>query len=192
MADLHTHSQANRYASPWRRGYRLRLFLWEYVWLLLCAWTPKPCNPWRLIILRRFGATILGQPFVHQRSRIDHPWNLTLHHKACLGDRAHAYCLAEVVIGAGACVAQEAYLSTGTHNFTTTTWPLQTAPIRICADAFIGARAFVLPGITVGKSAVVGACSVVTRNVAAGTVVAGNPAKPLALSLEAHPGATSV
>jgi putative colanic acid biosynthesis acetyltransferase WcaF len=179
MADLHTHSQASRYASPWRRGYRLRLLLWEYAWPLLCGWTPKPCNPWRLFILRRFGATIHGKPFVHQRARIEHPWNLTLQHKACLGDRAHAYCLADVVIGAGACVAQEAYLCTGTHSFSNTAWPLQTAPIRIGADAFIGARAFVLPAITVGERAVVGACSVVTRSVDAGTVVAGNPARPI-------------
>lgn len=189
---MHTHTQTSRYASPWSRGYRLRLLLWEYAWALLCRWTPKPCNPWRLFILRRFGTTIYGQPFVHQRARIEHPWNLTLHHKACMGDRAHAYCLAEVEIGAGACVAQEAYLCTGTHNFSATAWPLLTAPIRIGADAFIGARAFVLPAITVGEKAVVGACSVVTRSVVAGTVVAGNPARRLAAAFQAQPGATAV
>jgi putative colanic acid biosynthesis acetyltransferase WcaF len=181
MADLHTHSQTSRYASPWSRRYRLKLLLWEYVWPLLCGWTPKPCNPWRLFILRRFGATIHGQPFVHQRARIEHPWNLTLHHRACLGDRAHAYCLGEVEIGTAACVAQEAYLCTGTHEFSLPHRPLQTAPILIGADAFIGARAFVLPGVSVGETSIVGACSVVTRSVPAAAVVAGNPARPLAL-----------
>jgi len=180
MVDLHTHSQASRYASPWSRRYRLRLLLWEYAWPLCCGWTPKPCNPWRLFILRRFGATIDGKPFVHQRARIEHPWNLTLHHKACLGDRAHAYCLGDVTIGPAACVAQEAYLCTGTHDFTLPHRPLQTAPIYIGADVFIGARAFVLPGVSVGEASIVGACSVVTRSVPAGIVVAGNPAHPLA------------
>jgi putative colanic acid biosynthesis acetyltransferase WcaF len=180
MAELRTHTQASRYASPWGRGYRLRLLLWEYAWPLLCRWTPKPCNPWRLFILRRFGATIHGQPFVHQRARIEHPWNLTLHHKACLGDRAHAYCLGTVEIHAGACVAQEAYLCTGTHEFSLPHRPLQTAPIRIGTNVFIGARAFVLPGVNVAEGAIVGACSVVTRSVLAATVVAGNPARPLA------------
>ncbi len=180
MADLCTHIQASRYASPWSRSYRLRILLWDFAWPLLCGWTSKPCNPWRLFILCRFGATIHGQPFVHQRARIEHPWNLTLHHKACLGDRAHAYCLAAVEIQAGACVAQEAYLCTGTHDFSNPNWPLKTAPIHIDTDAFIGARAFVMPGVKVGTGAIVGACSVVTRNVPAAAVVAGNPARALA------------
>ncbi len=176
---MHTHSQASRYSSPWTKSYRLRLLLWEYSWPLLCRGTPKPCNPWRLFILRCFGAAIHGRPFVHQRARIEHPWNLTLHHKACLGDRAHVYCLGPVVIHAGACVAQEAYLCTGTHDFSDPHRPLQTAPIHIGADAFIGARAFVLPGVCVGEGAIVGACAVVTRSVPPSTTVAGNPARPL-------------
>jgi putative colanic acid biosynthesis acetyltransferase WcaF len=179
MAVLHSHTQASRYASPWSRGYRLRLLLWDYAWPLFCLWTPKPFNPWRLFILQCFGTTIHGRPFVHQRARIEHPWNLTLHHKACLGDRAHAYCLGRVEIHEGACVAQEAYLCTGTHDFSLPHRPLQTAPIRIGSDAFIGARSFVMAGVCVGVGAVVGACSVVTRTVPAAAVVAGNPARPL-------------
>lgn len=176
---FHTHAQTSRYSSPWGRIYRLRLLLWDYAWPLLCGWTPKTFNPWRLFILRFFGSTIHGQPFVHQRSRIEHPWNLTLHHKACLGDRAHAYCLGVVEIHAAATVAQEAYLCTGTHDFSLPHRALQTAPISIGVDVFIGARAFVLPGVSVGDGAIVGACSVVTRSVPAASVVAGNPARQL-------------
>ena len=176
---MHTHTQTSRSASPWSQGYRLRLLVWEYTWPLLCFWTPKPWNPWRLFILRCFGAVIHGKPFVHQRARIEHPWNLTLHHKACLGDRAHAYCLGPVVIHAHACVAQEAYLCTGSHDFRNPHRPLQTGPIHIGADAFIGARAFLLPGVNVGEGALVGACSVVCRSVQPATTVAGNPARPL-------------
>jgi putative colanic acid biosynthesis acetyltransferase WcaF len=179
MADLHTHSQASREASPWNNQYRLRLLLWEFVWPFLCRWTPKHCNPWRLFILRCFGATIHGHPFVHQRVRIEHPWNLTLHHKACLGDRAHAYCLGKVIIGPAACVAQEAYLCTGTHDFTLPHRPLQTSPIYIGADAFIGARSFVLPGVSIGERSIVGACSLVSRSIPCDCIVAGNPARVL-------------
>lgn len=180
MIVFRTHNQFSRFSSPWTLSYRLKLLLWSYAWTLLCCWTPKPFNLWRLFVLRCFGTVILGRPFVHQRSRIEHPWNLTLHHKACLGDRAHVYCLGDVVIGPAACVAQEAYLCTGTHDFSLPHRPLQTAPIFIGADAFIGARAFVLPGVCVGEGTVVGACSVVTRTVPAGIVVVGNPARPIA------------
>lgn len=177
MNQMKTHQQASPYDSPWTKGERLRLALWDYVWLLLCVWTPKPLNPWRLLWLRLFGAKLHGTPFVHQRARIQIPWNLTLHHRACLGDRANAYSLGEIEIQAHATVAQEAYLCTGTHKFDDAALPLQTAKITIGAHSFIGARAFILPGVTIGERAVVGACSVVTKDVAANTKVKGNPAR---------------
>ena len=51
------------------------------------------------------------------------------------------------------------------------------APIEIQDDAFLGMESLVLKGVTVGEGAVVGAGSVVTRDVRPGTVVAGNPAE---------------
>lgn len=53
------------------------------------------------------------------------------------------------------------------------------APVSIGSDVFIGAGATILPGVTVGNRCVVGAGSVVTKSVPDGTVVAGNPARPL-------------
>lgn len=50
-------------------------------------------------------------------------------------------------------------------------------PVRIGSDVWIGGGAILLPGITVGNGAVIGAGSVVTRDVAPGVTVAGNPAR---------------
>lgn len=52
-------------------------------------------------------------------------------------------------------------------------------PIRICRNAWIGAGATVLPGITIGENSVVAAAAVVTHDVPPNTVVAGNPARIL-------------
>ena len=49
-------------------------------------------------------------------------------------------------------------------------------PVVIGRACFIGARAIILKGVTVGDNAVIGAGAVVSRNVEANTVVAGNPA----------------
>jgi len=48
---------------------------------------------------------------------------------------------------------------------------------RICKGATIGAGATILPGLTIGESAMIGAGSVVTKNVPAGEIWVGNPAK---------------
>lgn len=55
----------------------------------------------------------------------------------------------------------------------------KTKPIVIEDDVFIGARAIILKGVTIGRGAVIGAGSVVTANVEAMTIVAGNPARSI-------------
>lgn len=52
-------------------------------------------------------------------------------------------------------------------------------PIHIGHDVWIGGRAIICPGVTIGDGAVIGAGAVVTRSVPANTVVAGNPARPI-------------
>ncbi|WP_369813950.1 DapH/DapD/GlmU-related protein [Flavobacterium sp. KJJ] len=49
-------------------------------------------------------------------------------------------------------------------------------PIKICSNAWIGMNCIILKGVTIGEGAIVGAGSVVTKDVPAWTVVGGNPA----------------
>ena len=87
----------------------------------------------------------------------------------------------EIRIGARAQIGSGAQLLTADH-------PREAAarakglengrPIVLGADVWIGGGAIVLPGVTVGDGAVVGAGAVVTRDVAPGTTVMGNPARP--------------
>jgi len=54
--------------------------------------------------------------------------------------------------------------------------PIRTAPVHIADNVWIGMNAVILKGVTIGENAVVAAGSVVSKSVAANTVVAGNPA----------------
>ncbi len=55
--------------------------------------------------------------------------------------------------------------------------PLSTAPVRIEDGAWIGAASVILPGVTVGRGAIVASASLVMKDVAPNTVVMGNPAR---------------
>ncbi|PYK31512.1 MAG: putative colanic acid biosynthesis acetyltransferase [Verrucomicrobia bacterium] len=169
--------QTDAHQSPWPFGDRVLRLLWEFSWTFFCVWTPKPLNEWRLFWLRAFGAKIDGSPFIHQRARISVPWNLTVHDRAMIGDRANINTLGEIEIGARAIVAQESYLSSGSHDFDHPAVPLTVAKITIGEDAFVGARTFVMPGIRIGNRALVGACSVVTRDIPDNVVAVGNPCR---------------
>jgi acetyltransferase-like isoleucine patch superfamily enzyme len=58
------------------------------------------------------------------------------------------------------------------HDWTTTKY----APITICKEFWVGMRVEILKGVTIGEGAIVGAGSVVTKDVPPWTIVAGNPA----------------
>ena len=130
-------------------------------------------------MLKLFGAKLSGMPFIHSTARIQIPWNLTMKHRACLGERANAYSLGKIKIEEGATIAQEAYLCTGTHDFNDPSLQLITKPITVGKNSFIGARAMILPGVCIGNRAIVGAMSVVSKDVPDHQIVAGNPAKKI-------------
>jgi putative colanic acid biosynthesis acetyltransferase WcaF len=153
--------------------------LWNVCWNLFCAWTPKPLNFWRLFWLKIFGCRITGFVYVHPRARVEVPWNLTMDEGSCLGDGTVVYSLGPIEIGRGATIAQECYLCTGTHDFSDPKLPLMTSKIVIGEDAFLGVRALVLPGVSIGPGTVIGAGSVVTKDMPAWTICAGNPCAPI-------------
>jgi putative colanic acid biosynthesis acetyltransferase WcaF len=171
--------QKSAYTSPRSKRELFLLLLWQCVWGLLCMWTPKPFNGWRLFWLRSFGCKFDGRPFVHSRARIEVPWNLIMHDRACLGDRANVYSLGMVELGARCTIAQEAYLCSGTHDFEDLKLPLKVGKITIGEDAFLGARVFVMPGVAIGAGSVIGAGSLVTMDMPEWTICYGHPCSPI-------------
>ncbi len=174
---LRTLAQAGAYASPWTLRVRLKIALWSVVWWLLFRPTPKPLYPWRVALLRLFGCRVHGRPFVAASAVIKMPWNLVLEDRACLGPQSEVYNLGPVTLKERCTIAQQAYLCAGTHDFSDPGLPLVVGPIVIGPDVFVGARAFILPGVHVGEGAIVGACAVVSHDVEPWSIMAGNPAR---------------
>ncbi len=176
---LRTHDQDDAYSSPWTLATRLRGGLWHLAWLLAFRPTPKPLRAWRVFLLRLFGARIRGTVFVDSTVTVRMPWNLRMDDRACLGPGIDVYNLAPVTLRARSTVARHVCLCTGTHDVSSRSLPLVTGPIEIGEDAFVGMRATILPGVRIAPGTVVGAGSVVTKDLPAWTVCAGNPCKPL-------------
>ena len=109
--------------------------------------------------------------------RIWAPWQLTVGEEGTVSHYVDCYCVAPVSIGAHATVSQYSFLCTATHDVEDPNMRLVTAPITVGDSAWVCADVFVAPGVKVGEGAVVGARAVVTGDVAAWTVVAGNPAR---------------
>jgi len=109
-----------------------------------------------------------------------------------VGDRVFVNCgtviisVEEVVIGDDVAFANEVYvMDSNSHGVEGR--PHAQAPVRIGDGTWLGNRAMVLPGVTIGKRVVVAAGAVVTRDVPDDTMVAGNPAQ-VVRSLSYPPG----
>lgn len=84
-----------------------------------------------------------------------------------------------VLIGSGVAMGHEVLILTSTHQIATVerrAGDLKPSSVVIEDGAWIGARAILLPGVTVGRGAIVAAGAVVAKDVAPNTVVAGVPA----------------
>ncbi len=164
-------------ASTFSVQHRLARAAWNLTWLLLCRWTPRPLHAWRALVLRVWGARVGARCHVYPAAMVWAPWQLTLGDDACVADGAEIYNVAPVTLGARSVVSQGAYLCAASHDHRQPDFPMISAPIRLGDRAWVAARAIVLPGVTIGDGAVVGAGSVVTRDVPAGCTAAGNPAR---------------
>ncbi|MEM8856027.1 MAG: DapH/DapD/GlmU-related protein [Pseudomonadota bacterium] len=172
-----THTQDSAYSTPWSRKSLLAKALFDVVWMVACRWTPRPMKGYRNAVLKAFGAKIEGAAFVDASARIHFPWQLVLKDRACIAKRVDVYNLATITLEARSTVAQDTMLCCGTHDFASPKLELMTAPIVIGEDAFVGARAIILPGVRVADRAIVGAGAVLSGPTQAGMVYAGNPAK---------------
>lgn len=145
----------------------------QTLWLLVSGtvfmrwWLPAKA---RVAILRRFGAEIGENVLIRHRVRIHWPWKLSVGDNSWIGEGAWILNLEKVSIGRNVVISQEALVCTGSHDRTSPTFEFDNKPIHIGDGAWIAVRAIVLRGVTVGTAAVVGAGTLVAKDVPPGQV----------------------
>ncbi len=128
---------------------------------------------------------ICGEKVHFDRSvMLNHPMNIKLHDYVHIQPDCRLYGMGGIEIGMGTIIAHEVQILSSNHNYDSD--DLESLPydrrfdckkVVIGEYVWIGARAIILPGVTIGSGAVIGAGSVVTKDIPECAVVGGNPAR---------------
>ena len=145
--------------------------------LRLHDWLAGQARRWRQAYYRR----VLGAPTLELYFPFyAHPLrNLTLGRNVAISAFVHIVANGRVSIGDNTIIASSVQITSSTHDQAVRPFRSfrRDAPVSIGRNVWIGAGAIILPGVTVGDDSVIGAGSVVTRDVAPATVVVGTPAR---------------
>jgi putative colanic acid biosynthesis acetyltransferase WcaF len=126
-----------------------------------------------------FGAQIGNGVVLKPGILIKYPWFLNVGNHVWIGERVWIDNLTLVTIGDHVCISQGAYLLTGNHNYTSTSFDLIIKPFELKQGVWIGAKAIVCPGVVCEDHAVLTAGSVATKDLRAFMIHSGNPALPV-------------
>lgn len=136
----------------------------------------------RRAILQELFGTCHSLTFIEPAFRCDYGFNIHTHGLAVINYNCVILDTSPVHIGAGAFIAPGVCLSCAGHSID----PCQRSegistsrPITLEDDVWIGANTVVCGGVTIGRGSVIGAGSVVTRDIPAGMVAAGSPCRPI-------------
>ena len=103
-----------------------------------------------------------------------------------IGSRVRMATHAQITIGSHVCINDGVQVLSASHDVTDPQWRMFSRPIVIGDYAWVAISAIVLPGVTIGRGAVVGAGAVVSKDVPDYAVVAGNPATVLRSRRQEH------
>ena len=154
-------------------------FLWWGVGLI-------PLHHLRRFFYRLAGMRIGRGSTLHMFTRIYDPRHIKIGQDTIIGERAVLDGRRQLegskgglTIGNHVDIASEVMIWTSEHDINDSSFKAIEEPVVIKDYVFIGPRAIILPGVTIGKGAVVAAGAVVTKDISAGSIVGGVPAKEI-------------
>lgn len=154
-------------------------FLWWCVGFI-------PLHSVRKFFYRLFGIKLGKGSTIHMMARIYDPRHITIGEDTLIGEKATldgrkqlANSNGGLEIGSHVDIASEVMLWTSEHDLKDPDMKAIEEKVTIKDYVFIGPRSIILPGVTVGKGAVIAAGSIVTKDVPDLAIVAGVPAKKI-------------
>jgi len=147
----------------------------EVYWLHLIGCVP--CHCFRRFLYRLAGIKIGKGSVIHTKARFYDPRNIIIDKDTIVGEGAVLDGRARLIIGSHVDIASEVMIYNSQHDIENENFTAVDKPVVIEDYVFIGPRAIILPGVTIGKGAIVAAGAVVTKDVPPYAIVGGVPAK---------------
>ena len=156
-----------------------RIFNWILDFeLLLITWVGLvPSHLFRLLVYKLSGIKIGRGSRIHIGARFFYPANVEIGQGTIIGDNIFLDGRDKLIIGNHVDIASDVMILNSEHDINSEDFRAVTAPVEIGDYIFIGPRAIILPGVKIGRGAVVGAGAVVTKDVADFAIVGGVPAQ---------------
>lgn len=139
---------------------------------------------WRYILLKRIGTNFIGEGYriIQPNVCIYDAEYLTMGERVTLNDNSYLECSGEIVIGNDVMIGHGVSILSNSHRFENVDIPMNCqgedfGKIVIGSNVWIGAKVTILPGVIIGNGAIIGAHSLVNKNVLPNEIVAGTPAR---------------
>ena len=158
---------------------RLVSYILDFWLMILNLITYFPSHSIRKLFFRLSGMTIGANSTLHTGCRFYFPGGISIGRGTIVGDRCFIDGRAPVTIGDHVDIASQVLVYSSEHDIHSADMAPIKEPVNISDYVFVGPRAIILPGVTIGRGAVIGAGAVVTKDVAAGEIVGGVPAKSI-------------
>lgn len=159
--------------------YRVKNWFLDF-WLMILSWFTW-CPFWtvRKFFFRLSGVKIGKKSKLHCGCWFFYPAGVSIGEETIVGYRSFLDGRASLTIGNHVDIASEVMIYNSQHDIHSQDMRPIEKPVEVGDYVFIGPRAIILPGVKIGKGAVVAAGAVVTKDVGKKAIVAGVPAKAI-------------
>ena len=147
-----------------------KLYLLHIVSLHLPFWSIRKA------LFKASGISIGRKSVIHMGAKFFEPKNIKIGEDSIIGFGIFLDGREKLEIGSHVDIASEVMIYNSEHDINSTSFKARSEPVVVEDYVFIGPRAIILPGVTLGKGSIVGAGAVVTKNVPEFSIVGGVPA----------------